>query len=217
MTVASTIRALFTMGKGVVQGLPDLEADNDPIEMFRTWFDQANEAGILMAEAMTLATATSEGRPSARMVLLKSFDPNGFVFFTNYGSRKAAELDANPHAALLFHWTLLQRQVRIEGSVSKVSQEESYEYFSSRPRGSRIGAWASSQSTYLESRATLENRVREMEARFPGEEVPLPPFWGGYRLAPKSMEFWQGRVNRLHDRLRYDREDDRWSITRLYP
>jgi pyridoxamine 5'-phosphate oxidase len=217
MTVASTIRALFTMGKGVVQGLPDLEADNDPIEMFRTWFDQANEAGILMAEAMTLATATSEGRPSARMVLLKSFDPNGFVFFTNYGSRKAAELDANPHAALLFHWTLLQRQVRIEGSVSKVSQEESYEYFSSRPRGSRIGAWASSQSTYLESRATLENRVREMEARFPGEEVPLPPFWGGYRLAPKSMEFWQGRVNRLHDRLRYDREDNRWSITRLYP
>jgi pyridoxamine 5'-phosphate oxidase len=151
------------------------------------------------------------------MVLLKSFDPNGFVFFTNYGSRKAAELDANPHAALLFHWTLLQRQVRIEGSVSKVSQEESYEYFSSRPRGSRIGAWASSQSTYLESRATLENRVREMEARFPGEEVPLPPFWGGYRLAPKSMEFWQGRVNRLHDRLRYDREDNRWSITRLYP
>jgi pyridoxamine 5'-phosphate oxidase len=217
MTVASTIRALFTMGKGVVQGLPDLEADNDPIEMFRTWFDQANEAGILMAEAMTLATATSEGRPSARMVLLKSFDPNGFVFFTNYGSRKAAELDANPHAALLFHWTVLQRQVRIEGSVSKVSQEESYEYFNSRPRGSRIGAWASSQSTYLESRATLENRVREMEARFPGEEVPLPPFWGGYRLAPKSMEFWQGRVNRLHDRLRYDREDNRWSITRLYP
>ena len=217
MTVASTLRALLTMGKGVVQGLPDLEADSDPVEMFRKWFDAANEAGILMPEAMTLATATADGMPSARMVLLKSFDTNGFVFFTNYGSRKAAELNANPHAALLFHWTVLQRQVRIEGAVSKVSEEESYAYFSTRSRGSRIGAWASSQSTYLESRAALEAKVREMDARYPDEDVPLPPFWGGYRVVPRSIEFWQGRVNRLHDRLRYDREDDRWSITRLYP
>lgn len=217
MTLTSTLRAILTMGRGVVEGLPDLEPGSDPIEMFGKWFAAANEAGILMPEAMTLATASRAGIPSARMVLLKEFDRKGFVFYTNYSSRKAAELEENPHAALLFHWTVLQRQVRIEGTAARVSEAESYAYFRTRARGSRIGAWASQQSASLDSRGTLETRVREIDAKYPGEEVPLPPFWGGYRIAPSSIEFWQGRVNRLHDRLRYDRTEDGWSITRLYP
>jgi pyridoxamine 5'-phosphate oxidase len=217
MSIASTLRGIFTMGRGLIRGLPALEAGDNPIELFDLWFGAARGAGILLPEAMTLATANRAGVPSARMVLLKSFDRDGFVFFTNYGSRKAAELDDNPHAALLFHWTVLQRQVRVEGGVKKVGEEESFAYFSTRPRGSRIGAWASLQSTTLDSRTTLDARVREMEARYPGEDVPLPPFWGGYRVEPSSIEFWQGRVNRLHDRLRYHRTDEGWAITRLYP
>lgn len=217
MTLTSTLRAILTMGRGVVEGLPDLEPGSDPIEMFGKWFAAANEAGILMPEAMTLATASRAGVPSARMVLLKEFDGKGFVFYTNYSSRKATELEENPHAALLFHWTVLQRQVRIEGTATRVSEAESFAYFRTRARGSRIGAWASQQSASLDSRSTLETRVRDIDAKYPGEEVPLPPFWGGYRIAPSSIEFWQGRVNRLHDRLRYDRTEDGWSITRLYP
>lgn len=217
MTLTSTLRAILTMGRGVVEGLPDLEAGSDPIEMFGKWFTAANEAGILMPEAMTLATANRAGVPSARMVLLKEFDDKGFVFYTNYGSRKATELEENPHAALLFHWTVLQRQVRIEGTATRVSEAESFAYFRTRARGSRIGAWASQQSAALDSRSTLETRVRDIDAKYPGEEVPLPPFWGGYRIVPSRIEFWQGRVNRLHDRLRYDRAGDGWSITRLYP
>ena len=217
MSLTSTIRALLTLGRGVVSGLPDLTAADDPLTLFRHWFDDATRAGILLPEAMTLATATPDGRPSARMVLLKSVSTDGFGFFTNYGSRKANELDANPRAALLFHWAVLQRQVRIEGYVRRVPDKVSDAYFRTRPRGSRIGAWASRQSAPLDRRETLEQRVRKYEAEFDGRDIPLPPFWGGYHVTPQRIEFWQGRINRLHDRLDYTRENDRWIVRRLYP
>ena len=217
MSLKSTLRTVITAGKGVTAGLPEATAARDPIDLFAEWFEAATEAGIYMPEAMTLATCTPDGRPSARMVLLKGFDARGFVFYTNYGSRKAAELIANPHAALVLHWAVLQRQVRIEGAVMKVTEEESYAYFSSRPRGSRIGAWASQQSTVLEQRQTLEERVKEYEKQFEGGDVPLPPFWGGFRVAPARIEFWQGRANRLHDRLVFTQGSDGWKTVRLYP
>lgn len=217
MAFRSMIRAVMTMGRGVVQGLPDLKAAPDPIALFREWYQAAERAGIFMPEAMTLATATPDGRPSARTVLLKGFDARGFVFFTNYGSRKARELTENPRAALCFHWAVLERQVRIEGTVTRTTVEESEAYFRTRPRGSRIGAWASRQSEELDSRETLEARVRELDAKYPGENVPLPEFWGGFRVAPERIEFWQGRLNRLHDRLLYTRQADGWQIRRLYP
>ncbi len=166
---------------------------------------------------MTVATATPEGTPSARMMLLKGVDERGFVFFTNYESRKSAELLGNPRAALVFHWAVLQRQVRVEGTVEKLSEAESSAYFRTRPRGSRIGAWASKQSAELPSRAELERRVAEYDARFAGQDVPLPPFWGGFRLSPAVIEFWQGRINRLHDRVRYTRAATGWTVARLYP
>jgi pyridoxamine 5'-phosphate oxidase len=166
---------------------------------------------------MTVATATPDGAPSARMMLLKGADPRGLVFFTNYESRKSNELLANPRAALVFHWPVLQRQVRVEGTVARLTQAESEAYFRTRPRGSRIGAWASQQSAELSTRAELDERVREYETKFAGEDVPLPPFWGGFRLAPAVIEFWQGRINRLHDRVRYTRTDGGWSVQRLYP
>ncbi|MEJ2540953.1 MAG: pyridoxamine 5'-phosphate oxidase [Gemmatimonadota bacterium] len=199
--------------------MPDPTGTEHPMELFQDWYDTAEESGLFLPEAMTLATATSDGRPSARMVLLKGADRDGFTFFTNYGSRKARELDANPHAALVFHWAVLERQVRVEGTVSRVSEEESYAYFRTRARGSRIGAWASDQSRPLPDRRTLEERVKEAEARFHDGEVPLPPHWGGYRLIPRMMEFWQGRANRLHDRWVFRREEAEavWTLTRLYP
>lgn len=166
---------------------------------------------------MTLATATRDGVPAARMMLLKGVDPRGFTFFTNYQSRKAHELLGNARAALVFHWAVLQRQVRVEGTVDRLTDAESEAYFRTRPRASRIGAWASQQSAELSSRSELDRRVSEYEARFAGQDIPLPPFWGGYRLVPTVIEFWQGRINRLHDRLRYTREDTGWTVTRLYP
>lgn len=166
---------------------------------------------------MALATATPDGVPAARMMLLKGVDRRGFVFFTNYESRKGRELLANPRAALVFHWAALQRQVRVEGSVERLTVAESEAYFRTRPRGSRIGAWASRQSADLSSRADLDRRVAEYEAKFAGQEVPLPPFWGGVRLRPAAIEFWQGRINRLHDRVRYTRTDGGWAVARLYP
>ena len=218
MSFANTVRAILTMGRGMIGGLSELRAGDDPVQMFRTWFDEAGRAGILLPEAMTLATATRDARPSSRMVLLKGFDARGFLFFTNYESRKAAELDDNPHAALCFHWTVLQRQVRIEGTVERISAAESEAYFRTRTRGSRIGAWASRQSMPLDSRETLEARVQEFDARYPGDDVPLPPFWGGYRLSPERIEFWQGRTNRLHDRLLFERNAAAaWNLRRLYP
>jgi pyridoxamine 5'-phosphate oxidase len=166
---------------------------------------------------MALGTATPDGKPSVRLVLLKGYDERGFVFFTNYGSRKAQEIEANPNATLVFHWALLQRQVRLEGTVRRIVKEESEAYFATRARGSQIGAWASRQSEPLPSRKALEDRVRVHEARFRGSDVPLPPFWGGYRLVPESMEFWQGRANRLHDRIKFIRTEGAWTRIRLYP
>jgi pyridoxamine 5'-phosphate oxidase len=217
MSLLSRIRALLTAGQGVLRGLPDATADRDPLELFREWFAAAAAAGILLPEAMAVATAAPGGVPSVRMMLLKGVDGGGFVFFTNYESRKAVELESNPRAALVFHWAILQRQVRVEGTVTRLSPEASEAYFRTRPRGSRIGAWASRQSRPLGDRAELEARVREHEARFAGGEVPLPDFWGGYRLAPQSIEFWQGRISRLHDRLRFERAGPGWRAVRLYP
>jgi pyridoxamine 5'-phosphate oxidase len=217
MSLWPTIRAFFTAGKGVLGGLSEAGAGEDPLPLFHRWFTEAKRAGIYLPESMALATATSDGKPSVRMVLLKGYDEKGFVFFTNYESRKARELDANPEATLAFHWAILQRQIRMEGKVERVSQADSEAYFRSRPRGSQIGAWASDQSAPLEARKGLEKRVRELEDKFKGKEVPLPPFWGGYRLNPRSAEFWQGRADRLHDRIKYVKEGSGWSRTRLYP
>jgi len=217
MSLRSNLRALLTMGRGVVKGLSDLDVTDDPIEYFKRWFEDAKRSGLFLPEAVCLATATDAGAPSARMMLLKGVDQRGFVFFTNYESRKGDELAANPRAALVFHWAILERQVRVEGRVARITEAESETYFRSRPRGSRIGAWASRQSAPLAERAELERRVREIEGRYPGEDVPLPPFWGGFRLAPERIEFWQGRIDRLHDRLRYTRSDDAWIVERLSP
>jgi len=217
MSLKSSLRTLVTLGQGVVQGIPEAAADRDPMELFGEWFKAAEESGIFLPEAVALATATAAGAPSVRMVLLKDADTRGFVFYTNYGSRKASDLEANPQAALCFHWAVLERQVRVEGVVERVSKDESDAYFSSRPRGSRIGAWASQQSEDLASREVLEERVRRFEKEYPGEEVPLPPFWGGYVLRPSRIEFWQGKADRLHERLVFSREGEAWTTRRLYP
>jgi pyridoxamine 5'-phosphate oxidase len=217
MSLKSSLRTLVTLGKGVVQGIPEAAAGRDPIELFKEWFDAAAESGLFLPEAAALATASPEGAPSVRMVLLKTLDARGFVFYTNYESRKAAELEANPRAALCFHWAVLERQVRVEGRVERVSTDESFAYYSTRPRGSRIGAWASRQSEPLPSREALEERVRHFEREYPGEVVPLPPFWGGYLLRPETIEFWQGKADRLHERLSFRRVEGRWETVRLYP
>ena len=217
MSLIAKLRTVFTFGQGVIRGLPDARPDADPLTLFGAWYAAAERAGIYLAEAAALGTASRDGMPSVRMVLLKGFDARGFCFYTNYESRKGRELEANPCAALTFHWAVLERQVRIEGSVARLPEAESMAYFSSRPRGSRIGAWASRQSEVLDRRETLEARVRETERRFPGGEVPLPPFWGGYRLVPARIEFWQGRVNRLHDRVLFERTASGWESRRLYP
>ena len=193
--------------------------DANPIRQFRIWLDEVRASGVSEQDviSMTLGTASKDGQPSARIVLLKSFDDRGFVFYTNYHSRKGKELSDNPRACLLFYWPQLWRQVRVEGDIEKVSTAESEAYFQSRPLGSRLGAWASNQSEVVETREVLETRFAELEKRF-GEDVPRPEHWGGYRLKPNSIEFWQGRDNRLHDRLLYRlEEDDSWSIERLGP
>ncbi len=221
MSIKSAIKSVVTLGQGVTQGvtrrLPEATADRDPIELFGVWLEEAKESGILLPESASLATADRDGVPSSRMVLLKSFAVDGFVFFTNYGSRKAREMDENPRASLLLHWVVLQRQVRVEGSVERIGAEASAEYFRTRARGSQIGAWASRQSEELEDRSLLETRAEEIEQRFKGQDVPSPSFWGGYRLIPECIEFWQGRLNRLHDRLEYTRADEGWTARRLHP
>jgi pyridoxamine 5'-phosphate oxidase len=197
--------------------LAESDVDADPIVQFGRWFDDAAQHGLLMPEAMTLATATVDGRPSARMVLLRGYDQRGFVFYTNYDSRKGAELASNPAAALVFWWGELERQVRVEGRVERTSREESEAYFRTRPVGSRLGAWASAQSRVIPGRSVVDQRFAELAASHPGGDVPLPPFWGGFRLDPEVVELWQGRPNRLHDRLRYTRAAGRWRIERLAP
>ncbi len=217
MSLKSSIRSLMTMGKGIAQGLPEAAADRDPIDLFSEWFDAARESGILLPEAVSLATATPDGTPSSRMVLLKGVSDRGFEFYTNFGSRKAKELDENPKAALLAYWPVLERQVRIEGTVGRLSLAEADAYFRTRARGSQLGAWASKQSEILDTADHLRARFERYDAQFQDSEVPLPPFWGGYRMKPERIEFWQGRLNRLHDRLVFCRTESGWEATRLYP
>jgi pyridoxamine 5'-phosphate oxidase len=190
---------------------------NDPLALFEDWFREADQAGIDVPEAMTLATAGTDGAPSARMVLLKGADDEGFVFYTGYVSRKARELEENPRAALVFYWRPLGKQVRVEGRVERVSEAQSAAYFATRPRGSQLAAWASRQSHPLESRDQLERRYAELERAYEGREVPLPPHWGGFRLRPDALEFWEHRDNRLHDRIRYTRAREGWRAERLAP
>lgn len=187
------------------------------MERFRRWAEQARAAGSMMTDTAILATASADGIPSARAVILRGLDRRGFVFFTNYESPKAKDLGANPVGALVFLWPELHRQVRVTGRVERVSREESQVYFGTRPPGHRLGAWASPQSRVIEGRGPLERAFGEIRARFPGEDVPLPPFWGGFRVIPEAVEFWEGRENRLHDRVRYRREGERWAIERLAP
>lgn len=222
-------------------GLRRRDLDPDPVAQFQRWFAQASGArvsgrvrgffvrlykawffgehsALVDVNAMTLATADNEGKPSARVVLLKGVDERGFIFFTNYDSRKGHELTENPNAALVFYWADQERQICIAGRVSKVSEAESEAYFKSRPRGSRLAAWASRQSEVLPDRAALEAKWKELEGKYPGEDVPKPPYWGGYALSPVRFEFWQGRPSRLHDRFRYTKQDDgSWKIERLSP
>jgi pyridoxamine 5'-phosphate oxidase len=202
----------------MLAGLDEKSIDRDPIKQFQTWFAEAIEAKLPMPDAMTLATATPDGRPSARMVLLKQVDGAGFVFFTNYRSAKARQLDANPYAALVFYWTQLDRQVRVEGSVTRTSAQESRDYFRTRPRESQIGAWASAQSEVIAGRDVLEQRAHELETLYCDREIDCPEHWGGYRLKPHRIEFWKSRVGRLHDRISYElRPDGSWTISRLAP
>lgn len=217
MNIRQLALILKSLRVGVLHGLPMAAQDRDPIEIFGEWFETARNSGLYLPEAMTLATCTADGIPSARMVLLKGFDQAGFTFYTNYTSRKSGELDSNPHAALVFHWNVLQRQVRITGSVGRVSHDESEAYFSTRPRGSRIAAWASQQSRTLDGRNDLERAFEEKEKEYEGGDVPLPEFWGGYRLSPDDIEFWQGKANRMHDRLLFRRADSGWAGEWLYP
>ena len=201
-----------------MHGLHETDVAANPFDQFRTWLDQALAAQLPQPLGMALATATADGLPSNRMVLLRGFDEKGFVFFTNYESRKAHELDSNPQAALVFYWAELDRQVRIEGHVERISAAESDAYFQSRPRGSRLGAWASPQSQIIASRAVLEHRMEELVAKYGDADIPRPSHWGGYRAIPVVIEFWQGQPNRLHDRLRYRRLDENsWQLERLAP
>jgi pyridoxamine 5'-phosphate oxidase len=194
------------------------DAATDPFAQFETWFQEAINAGLHEPNAMTLATASADGHPSARIVLLKGFDNHGLVFFTNYESRKGLQLADNPHAALLFFWPELERQVRIEGRVEKIEEEASRAYFQSRPKSSQIGAWASPQSRVIKGRATLEQQVESLAAQYERvEKLPLPAFWGGYRLRPGLFEFWQGRESRLHDRIQYIPDEKGWKKERLAP
>ncbi|MFO0802428.1 MAG: pyridoxamine 5'-phosphate oxidase [Gemmataceae bacterium] len=211
MTLAE-LRQNYSMG-----GLSEFEAGGDPFALFRTWFDQAMAAGVAEPNAFVLATADESGSPSARLVLLKALDERGFTFFTNYDSRKGREMGANPRVSMVFPWHALERQVRIEGAVEKVTAAESDDYFANRPLGSRLGAWASAQSTVIPDREFLERRHAELMAQYPDGNVPRPENWGGYRVLPACVEFWQGRPSRLHDRILFTLRDGRWVKNRLSP
>lgn len=198
-------------------GLTEKDLAKDPYRQFEKWFQEAEAAKVHEPNAMTLSSATREGRPSSRTVLLKGVDGRGFLFFSNYESRKGRELDANPFASLVFPWLVLERQVVVEGAVTKVPREESETYFHSRPRASQLSAWVSQQSSVIVGRNVLEDTMKALEAKYAGQDVPLPPHWGGWRLLPETVEFWQGRRSRLHDRLRYRRDKDGWIVERLAP
>jgi pyridoxamine 5'-phosphate oxidase len=206
------------MSVDIEQALDEKEVDPSPFKQFEIWFKQAEAAVAILPNAMTLATATKDGMPSARVVLLKDFDESGFVFYTNYDSAKGKELDANPVAALCFYWSELGRQVRITGTIARTSREESEAYFHTRPIDSQLGAWASNQSEVIAGRAVLEAKMEEMSTKYEGMVIPLPPYWGGYRVTPVVIEFWQNRSSRLHDRIRYKLVDGaRWVVERLEP
>jgi pyridoxamine 5'-phosphate oxidase len=208
----------MTTDSTTLETLDEKRIERDPIKQFQIWLDEAMAAKLPLPEAMTLATVTSDGRPSARMVLLKQVDDDGFVFFTNYQSAKAVELESNPYAALVFYWSPLERQVRVDGKVERTSTEESAQYFQTRPRESQIGAWASPQSSVIAGREVLEQRVQELEDYYRDREIECPEHWGGYRLHPDRIEFWKGRLGRLHDRILYELlSDGTWSIKRLAP
>jgi len=206
------------MSVDIEQALDEKEVDSSPFKQFEIWFKQAEAAVPILPNAMTLATATKDGTPSARVVLLKDFDESGFVFYTNYDSAKGKELDENPVAALCFYWSELGRQVRISGTIARVSREESEAYFHTRPIDSQLGAWASNQSEVIAERAVLEAKMEEMSTKYEGKVIPVPPYWGGYRVAPVVIEFWQNRSSRLHDRIRYRLVDGaKWVVERLAP
>ena len=206
------LRREYTSG-----GLRRDDLDSDPIAQFQKWFNESLETDIIDANAMTLSTSDTGGQPSTRIVLLKGVDERGFIFYTNYGGKKARDIENNPNVSLCFYWSGLDRQVRIQGEAQRVPKEESREYFKIRPRESQIGAWASMQSTEVENRNELEKNFEEMTKRFEGKPVPLPDFWGGYVVDPKKVEFWQGRPNRLHDRFVYRKKDGNWEILRFNP
>jgi pyridoxamine 5'-phosphate oxidase len=198
-------------------GLAEKDLARDPFRQFEKWFQEAEAARLIEPNAMVVATASRDGQPSARTMLLKGIDGRGFLFFSNYDSRKGRDLDANPRATMVFPWLGIERQVIIEGTVTKIPREESEAYFHSRPRASQLSAWVSQQSAIISSRGVLEDGMRALEQKYAGQEVPLSPNWGGWRLMPEMVEFWQGRRSRLHDRLRYRREKDGWTAERLAP
>ena len=212
MTKIADLRKNYTQA-----GLLESEIVANPFEQFKLWFEQAVAADILEPNAMTVATVTDQGKPSARIVLLKDFDDRGFVFYTNYNSQKGVELQKCPHAALVFLWGDLERQVRIEGKIEFVSESEATGYFHSRPASSQLGAWASEQSTVIADRSILEQKLQQLEAEYQDRQIPKPPHWGGVRVVPQEIEFWQGRPSRLHDRLRYQLVEGQWQIDRLAP
>jgi len=217
MTLLEKLRCLFTFGQGVILPLPEITSDSSPLALFTQWFNDANKSGVLLPEAMSVSSCNSDSQPSSRMVLLKDFNEQGFIFFTNYGSRKSNELEENNKVALLFHWNVLQRQIRIEGTVEKVTAQESADYFHSRDRGSQVGAWASKQSKKLTHDNELKERIEHFNEKFAQGEVPHPKFWGGWRVKPTYIEFWQGRASRLHDRVCFEKKDEAWHNFKLHP
>jgi len=217
MTFLEKLRCLFTFGQGVALPMPELTTETTPLALFEKWFEEANKSGILLPEAMSVSTCDEQGQPKSRMVLLKEFDDKGFVFYTNYGSDKHQQLAQNHKIALLFHWGVLQRQVRIEGTIEHVSKSQSERYFHSRDRGSQIGAWASHQSKALAYDDELKDNVKHYTEKFKDQEVPLPEFWGGIRVVPQYFEFWQGRASRLHDRLCFDLTTNETKVFKRQP
>ncbi len=218
MTLFEKLRCLLTFGQGVALPLPKIPEGAQPFPLFSQWFKEAKKSGILLPEAMSVSSCGTDGQPSSRMVLLKEFSEDGFVFYTNYASRKSQNLEQNNKVALLFHWNVLQRQVRIEGTVEKVSAEQSAQYFHSRDHGSQVGAWASKQSTKIIQNNELQERVDYFNAKYPQGEVPHPNFWGGWRIKPNYIEFWQGRTSRLHDRICFEKQDSgQWIQYKLNP